>query len=51
MSLHPSLRSSGKLKAKRTVMKRFERIELLKKKGKWKEGSSVHGLSKTKAEE
>lgn len=51
MSQHPSLRSGGRLKAKKSVMKRFERIEVLKKKGKWKEGSSVYGLPKTKAPE
>lgn len=49
MSQHSSLRSGSKLRAKRSVMKRFERIEVLKKKGKWKEGGSVYGLPKTKA--
>lgn len=51
MSLHPSLRSGGAIKAKKSVMKRFERIEILKKKGKWKEGNSVYGLPKTKIAE
>lgn len=51
MSLHPSLRSGGAIKAKRSVAKRFERTEMLKKKGKWKEGDSVYGLPKTKIEE
>lgn len=50
MSQHPSFGRSGKIKAKRNVMKRFERVELLKKRGKWKEGRSVYGLPKTKAE-
>jgi small basic protein (TIGR04137 family) len=30
-------------------MKRFERIEVLKKRGEWKEGDRVTGLRKTKA--
>jgi small basic protein (TIGR04137 family) len=48
MSVHPSLKSGSALKAKRSVAKRFERTEILKKKGKWKEGDSVYGLPKTK---
>ena len=34
--------------AKRNVMKRFERIEVLKKRGEWKDGDRVTGLRKTK---
>lgn len=49
MSQHPSLKSSGAGGAKRSVMKRFERVELLKKRGEWKEGDRVIGLKKTKA--
>jgi small basic protein (TIGR04137 family) len=30
------------------VLKRFERIELLKKRGDWKEGDRITGLRKTK---
>ncbi len=48
MSQHPSLRSGSKLKAKRSVLKRFERIEILKQKGKWDVKNSVYGLAKTK---
>ena len=51
MSRHPSFGRSGKLKAKRNVLKRFERIDILKKKGKWKEGDSPFGLQKTKVAE
>ncbi len=51
MSRHPSFGRSGKLKAKRNVLKRFERIDILKKKGKWKKGDSALGLSKTKVVE
>jgi len=38
------------LGAKRTVLKRFERVELLKKRGQWKSGDRVTGLVKTKPE-
>lgn len=47
MSIHPSLTAS-KGKKHRSVLKRFERIEKLKKDGKWKEGSSTFGLPKSK---
>lgn len=50
MAQHPSLRSSSTLGAKRNVLKRFERVELLKKRGDWKEGNRVTGLRKTKPE-
>jgi small basic protein (TIGR04137 family) len=50
MSQHPSLRASSTLGAKRNVLKRFERVELLKKRGDWKEGNRVTGLKKTKPE-
>ncbi len=48
MSQHPSLKSSGKIAAKRNVLKRFERIDLLKKRKKWKDGDRGTGLPKTK---
>ncbi|MCS7337928.1 MAG: small basic protein [Verrucomicrobiae bacterium] len=50
MSQHRSLRASTVLGAKRNVLKRHERIELLKKRGLWKEGDRVTGLPKTKPE-
>ena len=50
MTQHPSLKSASKITAKRNVLKRFERIELLKKHGKWKDGERVMGLPKTKPE-
>lgn len=37
--------------AKRNVLKRFERVELIKKRGEWKEGQNVYKLPKTKPEE
>ena len=48
MSQHPSLRGSGKITSRRNVLKRFERIEVLKSAGKWKEGDRGRGLPKTK---
>ncbi len=51
MSQHPSLKVSGKIRKKRNVLKRFERIDILTKDGRWKEGENVLGLPKTKHEE
>jgi small basic protein (TIGR04137 family) len=51
MSQHPSLRAGSTLGAKRNVMKRFERVAILKKRGQWKEGDRVTGLRKTKPAE
>lgn len=48
MSQHPSLRVGGKITKKRNVFKRFERIDLLKGLGRWKDGDKVLGLPKTK---
>jgi small basic protein (TIGR04137 family) len=49
MSRHPSFGKSTKGGTKRNVLKRFERIDVLKKLGKWEEGKSakVTGLPKT----
>lgn len=49
MSRHPSYGSSGKATKKRNVLKRFERIDVLKTLGKWKDGKNkkVTGLPKT----
>lgn len=33
--------------AKRNVLKRFERVELLRKRSQWKQGDRVTGLRKT----
>lgn len=48
MSRHSSFGRSGKIRARRNVLKRFERIEILKQKGMWKEGDPALGLKKTK---
>lgn len=52
MTQHNSFKAAGGAASKnRTVLKRFERIDLLKKRGQWKEGDRVVGLRKTKPEE
>ncbi len=51
MSQHPSLKGKSSIVAKRSVLKRFERVELLKKRGEFKDGQRVIGLPKTKPEE
>ena len=48
MSQHKSLRGSSKIAVKRNVLKRFERVEVMKKRGTWKADSKVYGLPKTK---
>ena len=50
MSQHRSLRAVGTTSAKRNVLKRFERVALLKKRGQWNEGDRVTGLRKTRPE-
>jgi small basic protein (TIGR04137 family) len=49
MSRHRSYGKSSKGAVKRNVLKRFERVDVLKKLGRWKEGDSkrVTGLPKT----
>ena len=51
MSQHPSFRRGGSATKKRSVLKRFERIELLRKRGQWKDGRRLTALPKTKPEE
>jgi small basic protein (TIGR04137 family) len=52
MSQHNSFKSSdGGGKKNRTVLKRFERVDLLRKRGEWTDGQRVVGLKKTKPEE
>jgi small basic protein (TIGR04137 family) len=50
MSQHRSLRATSTLGAKRNVLKRFERVAILKRRGQWKTGDRVTGLRKTKAD-
>jgi small basic protein (TIGR04137 family) len=51
MSQHRSLRASSTTGTKRNVMKRFERVALLKSRGHWKDGDRIFGLRKTLAPE
>ncbi len=48
MSQHRSLKSASKIVTRRNVLKRFERIDVLKERGKWKDGDRGLGLQKTK---
>lgn len=50
MSQHRSLKGQT-IAAKRNVLKRFERVDLLKKRGQFKPGDKVTGLRKTRPEE
>ena len=51
MSRHPSFKPPGGSTKSRNVLKRFERVELLRKRGQWKDGDRVLSLVKTKPEE
>lgn len=51
MSQHTSLKSANKIIAKRNVMKRFERINVMRARGKWKDGDRALGLPKTKPQD
>jgi len=48
MAIHKSLKTKGKLSRHRNVLSRRERVEILRKDGKWQEGESVFGLAKVK---
>ena len=50
MSQHQSLKGANKIQARRNVLKRFERVKVLKKQGRWKDGDRVFGLPKPKPE-
>jgi len=50
MSKHNSLKSQATVGGKRSVLKRFERVKVLKERGDWKAGKSPIGLPKTKFE-
>lgn len=51
MSMHPSLKSASRITTRRNVLKRYERIELLKAREQWKDGDRALGLRKTKPED
>jgi len=49
MAQHPSFnKGTGSSSKKRSVLKRFERVDLLRKRGQWAEGRKVTNLPKTK---
>ena len=48
MSMHSRLKADTKVATQRNVLKRFERVEVLKAAGKWKDGDRGRGLPKTK---
>jgi len=47
MSIHPSLKTKG-IAVKRNVLKRYERIDILKDQGRLKEDERIWGLPKVK---
>jgi len=51
MSQHPSLKGSKSVGATRSVLKRFERVKLLKSRGQWGKEQSPIGLPKTQPDE
>lgn len=50
MTMHSSLKAANKIATKRNVLKRYERIDALKQRGKWKPGDRAYGLPKTKTQ-
>ncbi len=48
MSIHSSLRGGGKGKKHRSVLKRYERLKVLKDKKLWSEERSALGIPKVK---
>jgi len=50
MSTHKSLIAKDKLRRSRNVLKRIERIEVLRERGRWSDGDSVFGLPMTRTQ-
>ena len=48
MSVHKSLKLKNTLGRARNVLRRFERIEIMKARGTWNKGRSIYGLPKTR---
>lgn len=48
MTIDKSLRRKGRLARSRNVLKRGERVEVMKSEETWKDGQSVLGLPKTR---
>ncbi len=45
------MKGTAAARQKRSVLKRFERVDLLRKRGEWNQGDRVVGLKKTKPED
>ncbi len=50
MTQHPSFTRGGAVTQKRSVLKRYERVDLLKKRGQLTDPEQVLGLPKTNPE-
>jgi small basic protein (TIGR04137 family) len=50
MSQHSSLKKSSTVGAKRSVLKRFERVKLMQKRGEWTAGRTPMHLPKVAPE-
>ncbi len=48
MSIHPSLKISGKDRKQRSVLKRIERLKMMINKKQWKDDDDIFGLPKIK---
>ena len=48
MSIHSSLRTAGKMRKHRSVLKRYERLKVLKDKNLWSDEKSPLGIPKVK---
>ena len=48
MSIHSSLKVSSAMRGSRNVWSRMERLNVLKREGRWNEGDSVLGLPKVR---
>ncbi|MDR3274096.1 MAG: small basic protein [Puniceicoccales bacterium] len=51
MTQHPSFTRGGAATKKRSVLKRYERVDLLRKRGQWNDSNLVLGMPKTKPED
>ena len=51
MSVHPTLKTKGAVAQRRNVLKRYERVDILKEQERFKDGDKVWGLPKTKPRE
>lgn len=50
MTIDKTLKTKGRLRRSRNVLKRGERIEVMRKEDRWQEGQSPLGLAKTRVQ-